>query len=125
MTENRFTQVANLFPARGALTATLSLLSVLSLGCSSAVTNNPALERARVAYQRARQDPEIVARAAVSLDKAGQTLDQAELLWTTKKDMTEVEHLAYLAEKKVEIARFTARRRLAADEIKQLKSQTK
>jgi uncharacterized protein DUF4398 len=126
MTENRFTQVANLFPARGALTAMLSLLSVLSLGCSSStVTNNPALERARVAYQRARQDPEIVGRAAVSLDNAGQTLDQAELLWTTKKDMTEVEHLAYLAEKRVEIARFTARRRLAADEIKQLRSQPK
>jgi hypothetical protein len=34
-----------------------------------------------------------------------------------------VEHIAYIAEKRVEIARVTAKRRLATDEIQQLKSQ--
>jgi hypothetical protein len=33
-----------------------------------------------------------------------------------------VEHLAYIVEKRVEIARVTAQRRLAADEIEQARS---
>jgi len=98
----------------------LSLLAVISVGCEA--VRNPSLERARDTYQRARHDPEVVGRAAVSLDKAGQTLEQAERAWTKEKDATEAEHLAYIAEKRVEIARATARRRLAADEIQQLKS---
>ncbi len=98
----------------------LSLLAVISVGCEA--VRNPSLERARDTYQRARHDPEVVGRAAVSLDKAGQTLEQAERAWTKEKDVTEAEHLAYIAEKRVEIARATARRRLAADEIQQLKS---
>src|SRR5919197_6284251 len=108
---------------RYTVSATLLLLAAISIGCSSTVPNNPALERARDAYQRARQDPEVVGRAAVALDKAGQVLEKAEILWTTKKDSIEAEHLAYLVEKRVQIARATARRRLAVDEIQLLKSE--
>jgi ABC-type branched-subunit amino acid transport system ATPase component len=110
---------------RYTVSATLLLLAAISIGCSSTVPNNPALERARDAYQRARQDPEVVGRAAVALDKAGQVLERAEILWTTKKDSIEAEHLAYLVEKRVQIARATARRRLAVDEIQLLKSEPK
>jgi hypothetical protein len=98
----------------------LLFLAALTAGCGAA-NNNPALERAREAYQKARQDPEVAGRAAVALDKAGQTLQQAERVWKEDNDVTEVEHLAYVAEKRVEIARATARRRLAADEIQKLK----
>jgi hypothetical protein len=101
--------------------ATLSLLAIIFTGCG--VVRNPALERARDAYERARQDPEVAGRAAVALDKARLTLEQAERLWATEKDVTEVEHIAYIAEKRVEIAQVTARRRLATDEIQQLKTQ--
>lgn len=103
--------------------AALPLLGILCIGCGAATTNNPALERAQAAYQRARQDSEVVGRAAVALENAAQTLEQAELLWAEKKDVQEAEHLAYLAEKKVEIARAIARRRLAADEIRQLRAE--
>jgi OmpA-OmpF porin, OOP family len=99
----------------------LSLVAFLSLGCG--VVHNPALERARDAYNRARQDREIVARAAVALDKARLTLEQAERVWTQDKDLMEAEHLAYITEKRIEIARATARRRLAADDIQQLNPQ--
>src|ERR671922_1776286 len=105
---------------RYTVSAALLLLAAIPVGCST-VPNNPALERARDAYQRARQDPEIVGRAAVALDKAGQVLEKAEILWTTKKDSIEAEHLAYIVEKRVQIARATARRRLAVDEIQLLK----
>jgi Domain of unknown function (DUF4398) len=40
-----------------------------------------------------------------------------------EKDVIEVEHLAYVAEKRVEIARVTAKQRLAADEMQRLRSQ--
>src|SRR5437867_13014797 len=100
--------------------AALPLLAVISVDCGA--IRNPTLKQAHNTYQQTQHDPEVVRRAAVSLDKAGQTLEQAERAWTKEKDTTEAEHLAYIAEKRVEIARATARRRLAADEIQQLKS---
>jgi OmpA-OmpF porin, OOP family len=108
----------------------LALLAILSVGCGA--VRNPALERARDSYQQARHDPEVVGRASVALNEAAKVLDRAERLWTdaatgplpaTKREIEEVEHLSYLAEKRIEIARAIARRRLAADEIRQLKSQ--
>jgi OmpA-OmpF porin, OOP family len=101
--------------------ATLSLAAFFFLACGA--VSNPALERARDAYNRARQDREIVGRAGVALDKARLTLEQAERVWAADKDVLEVEHLAYIAEKRIEIARANARRRLAADEIQQLNPQ--
>jgi OOP family OmpA-OmpF porin len=101
--------------------ATLSLAAFFFLGCGA--VSNLALERARDAYNRARQDREIVGRAAVALDKARLTLERAERVWTEDKDVIEVEHLAYITEKRIEIARATARRRLAADDIQQLNPQ--
>jgi hypothetical protein len=104
-----------------ARTATLLLLAVLSASC--AAVHNPALDRARDAYERARRDPAVAGHAAVALEKTRSTLEEAERVWATDKDATEVEHLVYLTEKRAEIALATARRRIAADEIQQLKPQ--
>jgi OOP family OmpA-OmpF porin len=98
--------------------AALGLLAFFFLGC--ATTRNPALDRARNAYERARKDPGVAGRAAVALDQTRLTLEKAERLWATENDVAEVEHLVYLTEKRAEIARATAKRRLAADEIQQL-----
>lgn len=98
----------------------LALAGAVFLGACGAV-RNPALERARHAYERARDEPEIAGRAAVALDKARLTLEEAERLWAADKNVAEVEHLVYLTERRAEIARATARRRIAADEIQQLK----
>jgi hypothetical protein len=100
--------------------AVLSLVFVFA-GCGT--VKNPALERARDAYERARRDPAVAGRAAVALEKTRLTLEQAERLWESEKDVAEVEHMVYLTEKRAEIARATARRRSAADEIQQLRSQ--
>ncbi|HYT54315.1 MAG TPA: DUF4398 domain-containing protein [Verrucomicrobiae bacterium] len=108
----------NVFLGRRTVNMALSLMAFLSIGCGA--VQNPALERARDAYNRARQDREIAGRAGVALDKARLTLEQAERVWTEEKDVIEVEHLA---EKRIEIARATARRRLAADDIQQLNPQ--
>jgi hypothetical protein len=104
--------------------ATAVALSLLAFGLAGCGTvRNPALERARNAYARARQDPGVVGRAAVALEKTRLTLEQAERVWASEKDVTEVEHLVYLTEKRAEIAHAIAKRRLAADEIQQLKFQ--
>ena len=101
--------------------AMLALGSLFFMGC--APVSNPALERARLAYERVRRDPGVAGRATVALDKTRLTLEQAERVWADDKDLTEVEHLAYLTEKRAEIALATAKRRLAADEIQQVKRQ--
>lgn len=101
--------------------ASLALLAFFFVGCVTA--RNPALDRARNAYERARQDPNVVGRAAVALDQTRLTMEKAERLWATENDVAEVEHLVYLTEKRAEIARATAKRRLAADEIYKLMPQ--
>jgi len=97
------------------ITTVLALSAAVSIGCGA--VRNPALESARDVYQTARQDPTVVRYAAAALDRAEQTLQQADRLWTKENDVFEVEHLAYIVEKRVEIARVTAQRRLAAEEI--------
>jgi OmpA-OmpF porin, OOP family len=100
---------------RATIRTTLLLMIALFAGC--ATVRNPALDRARDAYEKARQDPAIVRNAGAALDKAGQSLEAAEKLWSKEQDVVEVEHLAYIAEKRVEIARVIAQRRLASGEI--------
>ncbi len=101
--------------------AALSLLAVLSASCGA--VHNPGLDRARDAYERVRRDPGVAGRAAVALEKTRLTLEEAERVWATEKDSSEDEHLVYLTEKRAEIALATARRRIAADEIQQLRPQ--
>jgi hypothetical protein len=97
--------------------AALLFLAALSIGCGT--VRNPALESARELYQRARQDPLLVRYASAALDRAGQTIDEADRRWTDDKDVNETDHLAYIATKRIEIARVTAQRRLAEEEVRQ------
>ncbi len=97
------------------------LLAVFAVGCVA--VQNPALVRAHKAYENARQDPVIVRNAGAALERAAAVLEKADRSWTKDKDAIETEHLAYIVEKRVEIARVTAERRLAVDELQQIKSQ--
>jgi hypothetical protein len=99
----------------------LALMAFAFSGCGA--VRNPALERAREAYERALKEPEVARHAAVALDQTRLTLERAERLWETKQDTAEVDHLAYLTEKRAEIAYAIAKRRLAAEEIRQIRSQ--
>jgi ABC-type branched-subunit amino acid transport system ATPase component len=96
------------------------LLASLSIGCGA--VRHPALEGVRGIYQKAQQDPLVARNAGAALERARQTLETADQLWTNQSDASEVEHLAYIAEKRVEIARAIAQRRLAAEEIMQFGS---
>ena len=101
-----------------ASTTAFALLAFFSAGCGPVRT--PALDRARNAYELARRDPAVAGRAAVALEQTRATLERAEHLWATDKDVAEVEHLVALVEKRAEIAHATAKRRVAADEIQQI-----
>jgi outer membrane protein OmpA-like peptidoglycan-associated protein len=100
------------------------LLTVLLTACASGP--NPALERAQAAYNQARQDPQIAANAPVQLRDAEATLQRAEQVWRESGDSEEVQHLTYLAERKVEIARALSERKLAdraADQAAEARTQ--
>jgi outer membrane protein OmpA-like peptidoglycan-associated protein len=78
-----------------------------------------ALEQARTAYTQAEQTPAVVAHAPVPLQEANQALRRAERVWTDDHDAEEVQHLAYLATQRVEIAKAAAEKHLAEAQIQQ------
>jgi outer membrane protein OmpA-like peptidoglycan-associated protein len=90
----------------------------LALGCA----HDPpaALLSARGAYAVAASDPEIQSEAPVPLHEAKQALDRANRAWDEAQDEAEVRHLAYLAERRVEIATELARRSAARKEAQAL-----
>ncbi|MGE0681968.1 MAG: OmpA family protein [Candidatus Binatia bacterium] len=94
------------------------LASAAVVGC--AASRNAALERARTAYTQAQQDPEVSTNASLALHEAEAALRQTEQTWESSKDAQEVEHLAYLTEKKVDIARATAAQKTAEAEARRL-----
>ncbi|MBF0211290.1 MAG: OmpA family protein [Desulfamplus sp.] len=81
-----------------ALTATFLINS-----CASGPVQNKALERARAAYQNAETTKGVASNAPVALYDAKQILDRAEKAAKTY-NTKEMEHLAYIAEKKAELA---------------------
>jgi len=84
--------------------------------CSGCATQNESLESARMSYSQAQQDVEIAQNAPVALAEAGQMLRQAE----DADDDDEISHLAYIAQRKVEIARAMAEARKAETEAQRL-----
>jgi OOP family OmpA-OmpF porin len=85
---------------------------------ASCATHNASLEQARASYDRARQDANIARYAPVALSEAGETLSRAE----QASGRDEVTHLAYLAQRKVEIAEATAQGKMAENQAQGLLS---
>ena len=87
-------------------------------GCAATgPVNNQALERAKNAYETAMKTPGVESNAPVALYDAKSALEKAE---KAIKDTKEMEHLAYLAEKKVQVAVLIAERKMAESEISKL-----
>jgi OmpA-OmpF porin, OOP family len=79
-----------------------------------------ALSQARTQYRQAQQDPQITVNAPIALREAEQTLRQAERLWVEEEDEVEVQHLAYVSERRIDIARATTEQKLAEADIQRL-----
>lgn len=101
-----------------AVAFTLLMVSSVVVGCS--LTDVPALDRARTSYEQAQQNEQLNAHAPIAIYEAEIALRRAEHAWERNEDREEVEHLAYIAEKKLKIARATARQTMAEAQIQQL-----
>jgi OmpA-OmpF porin, OOP family len=94
-------------------------VSMVGLGCSGPM-RPVALEQARTAYVQAQQDPQVATHAPVALRQAEEAVNRAEQTWQEHKDTEEAQHLAALAERRVEIARATAEKNMAEANIQEL-----
>lgn len=88
-----------------------TMLCLLVSGC--ALQQPASLEAARLAYTEAAKDRELAASAPVALYEAKQALTRAESAWERDEDEVETTHLAYVAKRRVEIARAVARQKQA------------
>lgn len=98
-------------------------LSIVLAGCGGPPQNNPLLTQAEQSYQQAENDSLIVMMAPVALKEAEEALEQSQLIWQEKGDKKLIEHYAYIAEQKTEIARETANLNAAQDEVEQAESE--
>jgi len=73
-----------------------------------APTINMSLERARTNYQQAANDPTLKADDSTDLIAAEKLLQQAESSWEEDRNADETDHLAYLTNRKIDLARATA-----------------
>jgi hypothetical protein len=93
-----------------------SLLAVALValgGCALAPQHFVYLEQAESAYREATSDPVIALHAAPELRTAREVLERAIEARDTLQDAAEVDHLAYVAMQRIEIARAAARYREA------------
>ncbi|HSB97103.1 MAG TPA: OmpA family protein [Spongiibacteraceae bacterium] len=97
----------------------LSLVLTIGLaGCASTPKDNATLTQARSGYEVAQADPAVVKYAPIELKAAGDAIGTASNALQEREKASEVEHLSYLAKQKVEIARETARLKVAEEQIK-------
>jgi outer membrane protein OmpA-like peptidoglycan-associated protein len=98
--------------------AVVMALILFTIGCAtiSEEEKNTALEQARAAYSKAQADPKIAANAQVAMYEAAQALQKAE----QARDSEEMQHLAYIAERKAQLATAIAEQKMAENEITRL-----
>jgi OmpA-OmpF porin, OOP family len=103
---------------RGAALALVIGSAALLAACAG--RSSASLEEARSAVAAARADQEVAAQAPESLSEAEQALDRAESAFGAGADQDEVDHLAYVAERRAGIAQAHADERVALAEMEQL-----
>jgi outer membrane protein OmpA-like peptidoglycan-associated protein len=94
------------------------LALLLTMGCAGIPERerNTVLERARVIYSQAQSDPKITANAPVAMYEAGQALQKAE----QAKNIEEMKHLAYMAERQTQLAVAVAEKKIAETDMELL-----
>lgn len=98
-------------------------VSLMGLGCSQTPARPVALEEARTAYAQAQQDPQVAANAQVALREAEEAVRQAEQTWEKDKNVREVQNMAAVAKRRVDIARAAADKKMAENEVAELGGQ--
>lgn len=94
----------------------LGAAAAAALVACASPTPPEALVKAEQAYGAATNDPMVSQNAPVDLYEAKKDLDRAQELWNDQPEDKRVEHHAYLAQTRVEIARELAAMRAADEE---------
>jgi outer membrane protein OmpA-like peptidoglycan-associated protein len=93
-----------------ALPASLALAaSAVLSSCATTPPQNGNLNAARASYEQAAADPFVASNAAVELRQAHQELDRADAALRAGEPTPVVDHDAYLAQRRVEVAIETGR----------------
>jgi outer membrane protein OmpA-like peptidoglycan-associated protein len=98
--------------------AILSVAAVLLFGC--ATEPSQTVLSARDAYQQAAQNDQITQNAPVKLYEAEQALRKLNTAVDDNEDTADIDHLAYMVEQRVEIAKAAARQKMASNQLEQL-----
>jgi outer membrane protein OmpA-like peptidoglycan-associated protein len=92
----------------------MSLVAIaIVAGCSSLPAANPRLDQARNDYSTAQSNPETTRLAAGELKEASDSLSIANSAWSKGENAAVVDHLAYVAKQRIEIAQETGRQKAA------------
>jgi outer membrane protein OmpA-like peptidoglycan-associated protein len=92
----------------------LALCAAALAGCASEALVTPALQQARADYQGVSSNPQVAAAAPLEVRRAESSLRSAEDV-ADDGDRAEVDHRAYLASRRADIARETAELKAARD----------
>jgi outer membrane protein OmpA-like peptidoglycan-associated protein len=99
---------------------TLCLMgAALLVACTATPRTTPALEQARAAIARVEAQPRSVSAAGAELDAAREALAAAEAAADARRPADEIDHLAYLAERKANVVEARVRERTAAEVVEQ------
>ena len=97
-------------------------MSLVGLGCSSAPVRPAELDQARMAYAQAQDTPQVSTHAPVALHEAEVAVRLAERTWDKEKNVREVQNLAAVAERRVEVARAAAEKKQAEADAEELRA---
>lgn len=89
----------------------LSVLSLALVAC--AAKPNPNLEQARSNYAELQAEPQANSLAALETREAGDMLSRTEQAYDAHQDTVQVDHLAYITNQRVEVARQTIMQKAA------------
>jgi outer membrane protein OmpA-like peptidoglycan-associated protein len=91
----------------------VAALAALLSACNTMPDRNNILEHARVHLHSAQQDPQVSSLAADELKRAADAFNVAEVAQSKGEATADVDHLSYLADRRVTIAQETANSRNA------------
>jgi len=92
------------------------VISGLLVGCAGVPSDHPTLQRARATYSQAQSNPQVAANAPLALHEAEQALKAAE----NAEDEEQLEQLAYVAERKAQVAISVAERKIAETDVEKM-----
>lgn len=95
----------------------MTLIAAVVLASCSSMPQNSLLTEAHQSYDKARSDPQVATLAATELREAGDSLAKADNALSKDENEETVNHLAYIARQKVRIAKESAQRKAAEQEI--------